>query len=89
MNDEVGGIEIAPCPRCGEGHRYALNVVRSTVSQFMSDGNGDTPKEKSFVRLFVCPTNNENFQATVSLTVPAGSRIKDVEVVSVEDSYDG
>ena len=82
-------FEIAPCPLCGLRHHYALKVESSPVSQFMSVGGGGTPQEKSFVRLFVCPTKNENFQATVSLTVPAGSRIKDVEVVGVEDSHDG
>jgi hypothetical protein len=74
-------IEIDPCPRCGKPHHYALKVTRSRISDFLPGIGGDTPDERSFVRLFTCPVESSSFQATVSLIVERGFRIKDVEVL--------
>jgi len=80
-------IDIGPCPLCGGVHHYALRVERSKVSHFMPAG--DEAQEKSFVRLFVCPKENEHYQSTLSLIVEPGWRIKSVEVGGMVEDPDG
>lgn len=81
MTDDVdSNFTIDPCPQCGGAHRYALKVMRSRVSDFLPSVAEDAPRERSFVRLFTCPVESVSFQATVSLAVERGFRIKDLEV---------
>ncbi len=89
MGDETDSIKINPCPRCGGCHCYSLRVVRSRISHYLPAFDRNTLREKSFVRLFVCPRDNEYFQATLSLKIEPGSMIKDVDVIGVEDDQDG
>ena len=60
---------------------YLVNIDRSMVAQYLADDVKAT--EKTFVRLFTCPTQRAHFQAEITLPQTPGERIKDVRVGGV------
>jgi hypothetical protein len=66
------------CPLCSREHRYRLSVERSKVLGASAD-TGLPTVSRSFTRLFTCPEKGR-FEARVTLTETALSRIKAVEV---------
>jgi hypothetical protein len=81
MPSSADTIEIETCPLCQCSHVYLVNIDRSTVAQYLPDDI--KPTEKTFVRLFTCPTQRAHFQAEITLLQTPGERIKDVRVGGV------
>lgn len=77
-------IDIPNCPKCKFGHRYKLNIERAIVLKMitMSDMN-EQPRQVKITRLFTCPKQNEDFEATFILADTSSDRIKDVQVIGI------
>ncbi len=81
-NNDV--LEI-PCPKCGQKHRYLLDVKRSYIFYKVSPTKATRPVQKTFTRIFTCPTNDQEVQVTFSLTQNFGTLIYSIAVKGVED----
>jgi hypothetical protein len=79
----MGSVEhiTIQCPLCPYEHEYPLTVVRS-----VSFGVTGAPQElRGFVRLFICPTTSNQFEATLTLTESALDRIEELSVGAPSD----
>lgn len=84
MSSEV--LEISKCPKCGNKHRYNIEVKRSFVMRMMTAADIHEQKRQVRVtRLFTCPTNNEDFEAKFILTDTSFDRIENVSVCGIAD----
>jgi Zn-finger nucleic acid-binding protein len=80
MNTEH--IDISPCPKCKGKHRYRLDVERALVMKMSTQADfNERPRQVKFTRFFTCPTKNEEFQASFTLTDTSSDRIERVRVV--------
>ena len=68
------------CPICEETHEYALKISKSYVlCQITSDMETST-KIVKVRRIFTCPTEDKEFQATLKIPQHFGEIINDVKV---------
>jgi hypothetical protein len=70
--DGVSGNEkddeiTVPCPRCGGSHTYPFKVERSIMLYELIADQMPPDEERSFRRVFVCPTTDKTFQGRVVL----------------------
>lgn len=65
------------CPLCGLKHQYNLAISRQTIRYFA--GAYGPWYDKEFTRLFVCPSKNAKFQATIVLSESRENLIESVE----------
>jgi len=72
------------CPFCRESHTYALEVQRDPVTEFILMRPPELPgcaaAEKSFTRIFTCPTTGRDFQAKITVPQPRGTKVSSVDV---------
>jgi hypothetical protein len=74
-------LDISRCPRCNKSHRYRLAVERSYVMKLLTPAAMTEPaRQVRFTRLFLCPTKNDEFEATFILTDTSSTRIRSVTV---------
>lgn len=78
-DDESQGIEIN-CPICKGKHQYSLKVSKTHVMHNMFSGMDKKKKYIRVRRIFICPKEKKEFQATLKLTQHFGETIKDVKV---------
>lgn len=84
MNDEH--VEISNCPKCKLSHRYKLKIERAMVTKMITMSNiAETERQVRITRIFTCPKENEQFEATFTLTDTSSNRIKKVEVAGIAD----
>jgi hypothetical protein len=78
------------CPKCGDVHRYLLEIKRSIVLENSMIKLPSTPIKKSYKRLFSCPEKDADFEATILLTETPHNKIQSVKVkgIAKEDNYD-
>jgi len=74
-------ITINKCPKCGQLHRYALDVRRSYIATLVFDPREHQSRKREFTRLFTCPTKESDFQASFALTETPDDLIETVSVV--------
>jgi hypothetical protein len=72
-------ITIEQCPICGFRHKYGIAVRQVPVLLSRQQGAPQN-QERKFTRVFTCPKNSAEFQASFFLTEPAGKKIKTVAV---------
>jgi hypothetical protein len=69
------------CPVCSKEHVYPLAVERSIVlAMLRREAMEAQPHQRTFVRLFTCPTSDKRFQATLRLSEAPLERIDEVTV---------
>jgi hypothetical protein len=78
MAKQLETITIPKCPICGKSHTYVLQVRRSP-SLAMSELN-EVSREVTITRLFVCPIEDREFQASFVLHEKQDSSITSVEI---------
>jgi hypothetical protein len=73
---------IKTCPLCQQQHEYYLEVERSTVIKYfrIDDMSFDKelPEPISLTRIFLCPTQNEKFQASLNFFQTSSNKIKSI-----------
>ncbi|WP_434049112.1 hypothetical protein [Marinobacter salarius] len=79
IDDKSQGIEIN-CPICKEKHQYSLKVSKSHVIHNMFNGMDTSTKYIRVRRVFICPKEKKEFQATLKLPQHFGEMIEDVKV---------
>ena len=77
-------LDIPKCPKCGDGHRYKLDVNRSIVIKMltMADMN-EQRRTVKMTRLFTCPVKDEEFQVKFILYDSSSDRIENVTVIGI------
>jgi hypothetical protein len=75
-----------PCPLCQSDHSYKVIVERSLIVAHMTGDMDLRPRRREFVRLFMCPTKTEQFQATVKLSETIMDPIRAVTVGEAQQS---
>lgn len=79
-------LKIENCPICNEPHNYGLAVRRSHVIKMLTANDmQERPTPKKFTRYFICPSNQERFQATVTLFDSSSHKIESVNVIGIKD----
>lgn len=79
MSEKIEEFEIN-CPICDKTHTYPV-AVDSSLVMYRITGRVDTsPIIRRFKRAFICPENEEMFQATIKITQRFGQMIHDVNV---------
>ena len=79
-------LNIPECPKCGDGHRYKLDVDRSVVIKIITASDmSERPRQVRFTRLFTCPLKNEEYEARFILSDTSSDRIRDVQVIGIDD----
>lgn len=87
MSDEYTAIDIAKCPKCGNRHRYRLQVERSTVLKSLTASElNERPRSLQVTRIFTCPVRDEEFQGTLTLKDTSSDRIKSVTVLGTAEN---
>ncbi len=77
-------LVIPKCPICGEKHTYRLKVERTYFLKMLTTNDLREPLQPvRFTRIFVCPTNNEKFQASFILSQTSSDQIKSIIVDGV------
>jgi len=84
MVDDV--LEIM-CPKCGNPHRYLLEIKHSIVLEQITIKSSYNPIQKSFKRLFSCPEKDVDFEAVILLIETQQSRIQSVKVKGITKDY--
>jgi hypothetical protein len=64
-----------PCPLCQKEHTYPVVVERSMTAGMQSGRTPAPEVRRQFVRLFLCPTTFNRFEATLRLKETAANRI--------------
>ncbi len=83
MSNDSKPITISNCPVCDGKHTYSLKVERSTVLKLMTlQDMQERPRRVHFTRIFTCPKELKDFQATFILYDTSSSRIKSVDVIN-------
>ena len=83
MSNDSEPIAISNCPVCDGKHTYGLKVKRSNVIKLMiSDDMQESPRRVHFTRIFTCPNELKDFQATFILYDTSSSRIESVNVIN-------
>lgn len=84
VEDMEKEILAVKCPLCKETHEYSLEVEKDTVFYYITEEIlSQSPKQRSFVRLLMCPNNQKMFQATITVNGTVSKIIKDVKVKGV------
>ena len=82
MSDDI--LTIGECPKCGNSHKYSLEVQRSQSIGYTSlKARKSKIAQKCFTRLFTCPVTEEDFQASFWLTEEPNGSIRAVGVKSL------
>lgn len=82
---EVDSITL-DCPLCGQQHKYLLTIKRIVIRY--AGGEYGPWYDKEFTRLFVCPTKNENYEATLVLAESREDSITSIDAV-LADPHQG
>lgn len=77
--DDTEKFEIS-CPICKSNHIYSIKISKAHVFFQMSRDMNTSPNTIKVNRIFTCPNNNKEFQATLKLMENFGEKIDGVEV---------
>jgi hypothetical protein len=73
-------FSIDECPLCRRQHGYRIRVTRSVAVGYSPGSHAAPTSERAFVRLLTCPDKNEHFQATLTLSETALTKIREIEI---------
>lgn len=80
-------LQVNDCPKCEGVHKYSLKVERSVIMKMMTSSDlSEKPRKVKLIRLFTCPTSQEDYQATFILTDTSSDRIEGVTVLGATDN---
>lgn len=83
MSNDSEPITISNCPVCDGKHTYSLKVERSIVFKMMTLRDmQERSRRVHFTRIFTCPKELKDFQATFILSDTSSSRIESVDVIN-------
>lgn len=84
MGEET--IRIDSCPICKGIHIYRLDVDRAVFLKMMTPGDMyERSRNVRVTRIFICPKENEQFQATFYLQDTSSDRIKSVSIIGPKE----
>lgn len=68
------------CPVCDSTHEYTLKISKSHILYQMTSNMDTSTKIVKVRRIFTCPTEDAEFQATLNIPQHFGEIIADVRV---------
>ena len=83
MSEET--VRIEHCPHCRGAHVYRLEVERAIALRVPTRKKREQPSTIKTTQVFICPLQNEQYQASLVLEDTSSDRIRAVTVIGLAD----